>query len=82
MREQDCVHCGDTVVVPEDGEQIVHGETPIEHVERTGHTHVREPRPTGCPHCGNLWMYTGGAERATCPNCRGKAEPGVVPNPE
>jgi ribosomal protein S27E len=80
MREIECVKCCDTVVVAERGESITEGETPIEHMERTGHAHVREPVPTGCSDCGNIWMYGGNADRATCPNCRSKAQPGVVPD--
>lgn len=81
MHEFNCVHCGEKVVVAGnmEGEVIVEGETPVEHMNRTGHAPVSEPRPTGCPHCGNLWMYQGSADRATCPKCRGKATPGVVP---
>lgn len=72
MRQVECVECVDTVSIPEKGEQIVSGETPLEHIERTGHPHVREPRPLACDDCGYLWMYTGDSERPTCPNCRGK----------
>jgi len=79
MKQIECVNCDDIISIPEKGEQIINGETPLEHIQRTGHPHVHEPRPTGCPDCGYLWMYTGDADRATCPNCRGKVAPGVVP---
>ena len=72
MKEVECVHCGDTVAVPQKGETIVNGETPLEHIERTGHPHVREPKPLMCDDCGHLWMYTGNADRPSCPNCKGK----------
>lgn len=75
-RERTCVRCGDTVVLADQGETITQGETPLEHMERTGHTHVREPKPMACEHCGNVWMYSGDADRITCPNCRGKVRPG------
>ena len=82
MKRQECVHCGETVVVADDGETVTGGETPVAHLQRTGHAHIREPRPTGCPHCGYLWMYSGEADMATCPNCRGKAVPGEIPDTE
>ena len=25
-----------------------------------------------CEGCGNVWAYSGDADRPTCPNCRGK----------
>lgn len=25
-----------------------------------------------CDDCGNVWPYTGDADRPTCPNCKGK----------
>jgi hypothetical protein len=25
-----------------------------------------------CENCGNIWAYTGDADRPTCPNCAGK----------
>lgn len=76
MKQVKCVHCDDAISIPEKGEQIVNGETPLEHIERTGHPHVREPRPFSCDDCGNVWPYTGNADRPTCPNCKGKrAEP-------
>jgi len=80
MRTSDCAHCGDTVVVPDDGEQVVDGETPLEHLDRTGHNWKREPRLTACSKCGFAWYYTGSADRATCPNCRTKVPPGHVPD--
>lgn len=72
MRQVECVNCGETVTIADRGEQIIDGETPLEHIERTGHPHVREPRALVCDDCGYLWMYGGAAERPTCPNCRGK----------
>lgn len=88
MKQFECVHCGDTITVADKDEQIVDGETPLEHIERTGHPHVYEPRPTGCQYCGYLWMYSGTVteesnQRITCPNCKSKVLPGVVaPEPE
>lgn len=79
MRKFDCAHCGDTVVVPDGNEQVVQGETPLEHLDRTGHNWKREPRLTACSHCGFSWYYTGSADRATCPNCKAKATPGHIP---
>lgn len=79
MRQKECVHCGDAIVIADKDEQIVDGETPLEHLDRTGHVHEHTPQATGCSACGYLWMYQGGADRATCPNCKSKAEPGVVP---
>lgn len=72
MKKVECVHCGDTVVIAERGESVVNGETPVEHMERTGHTHKAEPEPRVCNDCGNLWWYQGTAERPTCTNCRSK----------
>lgn len=75
MRTKNCVHCGDAVVLADQGERVTQGETPREHMERTGHVHIHEPKPMVCKHCGNVWMYSGGADRITCPNCRGKVRP-------
>ena len=79
MKIINCDHCGERVVIGGRGEAVESGETPLEHMERTGHSHRREPRLTGCDTCGNVWYYTGSADRATCPNCRDKAAPGEVP---
>lgn len=80
MKRVGCDQCDDTVVIVEKGETVTNGETPVEHMERTGHAHKREPRLTACPNCEFAWYYTGSADRATCPNCRGKADPGTVPD--
>ena len=77
MREKTCVNCGEIVVVAEQGETVTGGETPREHLDRTGHVHVREPVPTDCEHCGNVWMYQGDAERVSCPRCRNKTTAGL-----
>jgi len=79
MKRIECDHCGSVVVIAERAETVTKGETPVEHLERTGHSHVREPQMTGCPNCENIWMYGGDADRATCPNCHSKAEAGAVP---
>lgn len=78
MDEKTCTRCGETVVMAEDGETITDGETPIEHLDRTGHIHIREPVPTDCNQCGKIWMYQGNAERVTCPRCKGKTKPGIT----
>lgn len=78
MQAKDCVHCGETVVVADRGEQITDGETPVEHMERTGHAHIHEPVLTGCHHCGHLWMYQGAREQATCPSCKSKTPAGTM----
>jgi predicted Zn-ribbon and HTH transcriptional regulator len=81
MKTVNCDHCDETVVVPGKAEEeVISGETPLEHMERTGHPHKREPRLTACDNCGFAWYYTGSADRATCPNCRGKAVPGEIPD--
>lgn len=80
MKRQDCDYCDGTVVIAEDGEKITQGETPVEHMERTGHPHKREPRLTACRHCGFAWWYTGTGDRATCPECGGKNTPGEIPD--
>lgn len=77
MREKTCVNCGETVVVADAGETVTSGETPREHLDRTGHAHIHEPEPRTCEDCGYLWMYGGDADLPTCPNCRGKrTQPG------
>lgn len=80
MKQIECDHCGDTVVIPQKEETVVEGETPVEHMERAGHPHKREPVLTACPDCEFAWYYGGTAARATCPNCRGKVEPGGIPD--
>lgn len=80
MKRIECERCGDSLVVPGPKEEATEAETPLDHIRRTGHSHKREPRLTGCANCGNAWYYTGTADRATCPNCRGKAEPGSIPD--
>lgn len=71
MQKIDCNHCEDTVVLADRGERIVNGETPLEHMKRTGHS-PKSPKTRQCNACGNVWPYTGDADRPTCPNCRGK----------
>jgi len=75
-----CDTCGDRVVIAAADETVTEGETPLEHLDRTGHTHTREPQLTACANCGFAWYYTGTADRATCPNCKTKVEPGHVPD--
>lgn len=73
MKTFDCNHCGDRVVLAnEPGESVVSGETPLEHMRRTGHS-PRSPKMMQCNDCENVWPYTGDADRPTCPNCAGKA---------
>lgn len=71
MKKIECNHCGDTVVLAERGETVVSGETPLEHMNRTGHS-PKSPKTLQCNDCGNVWPYTGDGPRPTCPNCRGK----------
>jgi len=78
-RKKECDHCGDTVVLPNRNETVVKGETPIEHLKRTGHNYRREPVLTGCHGCGTTWWYGGGADRATCPTCNLKVPAGTLP---
>jgi len=80
MKKVTCDRCDDEVVVADREEDVVNGETPVEHLNRTGHAHRREPRLTGCSKCGSVWYYTGDANRATCPDCKTKVDPGTVPN--
>lgn len=72
MKQVECVNCGDTVVIPNRGEPVISGETPLGHIQRTGHPHKREPRPYACDDCEYVWMYSGDYDNPTCPNCRGK----------
>lgn len=71
MKEKTCRHCGDTVVLAERGETVVNGQTPIEHLEETGHA-WNAPTVRVCNECGHVWPYTGRSERPTCPTCNGK----------
>lgn len=71
MKERTCNHCGESVYLAERGEQLDGYETPVEHLERTGHAY-NEPTPYKCLDCGNVWGYTGKAEHPTCSFCRGK----------
>jgi len=71
MKELTCNHCGDSVYLADRGERLEGYETPLEHLERTGHA-ARSPKTMVCEDCGNVWPYTGDADRPTCPNCRGK----------
>jgi len=72
MKELTCNHCGETLVLVDDaGEVVVSGETPLGHMERTGHT-PKSPVPYKCNDCGNVWHYTGDYDRPTCSNCLGK----------
>lgn len=69
MKKIECVRCGDTVVLANEiGEKVTCGETPVEHLERTGHS-PRQPTLRKCNDCGNIWPYSGSADRPTCPNC-------------
>jgi len=71
MKKIDCNVCDETVVIADRGETVKSGETPVEHMERTGHNPNR-PQVAICDDCGNVWNYTGDAETPTCSNCRGK----------
>lgn len=72
MKRLSCNHCDGTVLLAnEPGETVVEGETPLEHLERTGHD-PRQPVTMQCNDCENVWPYTGSADRPTCPNCKGK----------
>lgn len=72
MKELTCNHCGDAVYLAERGEMLEGYETPLEHLDRTGHA-ARSPVTMVCNDCGNVWPYTGSADRPTCPNCAGKS---------
>lgn len=72
MKKLTCTVCSEEVLLAnEPGETVVRGETPLEHMKRTGHD-PRQPTPHKCDDCGNVWPYTGDADRPTCPNCQGK----------
>jgi Zn finger protein HypA/HybF involved in hydrogenase expression len=71
MKQLECNVCGESVVMADRGEMVERGETPVEHMERTGHS-PRRPQVAVCDDCGNVWNYTGSAETPTCSNCRGK----------
>lgn len=72
MKRIECNHCDDTVILADEpGESVVRGETPLEHMKRTGHS-PRQPIQMQCNDCGNVWPYTGNADRPTCPHCHGK----------
>jgi len=72
MKKLECNHCDETVVLADGvGEMVTSGETPLEHMRRTGHS-PKSPVTMICEDCGNVWPYTGNADRATCSNCRGK----------
>lgn len=72
MKRIECDECGETVVLASNrGEKVERGETPLEHMERTGHS-PRSPEVRKCNDCENVWPYTGNADRPTCPNCKCK----------
>jgi len=71
MKEITCNHCGESVYLRERGERLEGYETPLQHMERTGHS-PQSPVPHQCNDCGNVWPYTGSADAPTCPHCRGK----------
>lgn len=69
--KRDCKQCGDTVTVPQQGEMVQSGETPMQHFERTGHAY-NQPEMRVCNACEATWPYGGSADRPTCPKCGGK----------
>lgn len=71
MKERTCNYCGESVYLAERGEQLDGYETPVEHLERTGHAY-NEPEIRKCLNCGNVWGFSGQNDRPTCPFCRGK----------
>jgi len=72
MKKINCNHCDDAVILADGaGEKVTRGETPLEHMNRTGHS-PKSPVMYQCNDCGNVWGYTGDADRPTCSNCRGK----------
>lgn len=71
MKEIQCNHCDESVHLRDKGERLKGYETPLEHMERTGHS-PRSPEVRKCNGCENVWPYTGNADRPTCPNCAGK----------
>lgn len=78
MKPLECNVCGETTYLLERGEKRVgesSKETPLEHMQRTGHDPREPPGPyeqRACQDCGNVWWYKGSADRPTCSNCRGK----------
>jgi len=75
LKHLSCNHCDDDdhlVIADGRGEWIEKGETPLEHMKRTGHS-PRKPVMYQCNNCGNVWPYSGDSDRPTCSNCRGKA---------
>lgn len=73
MKRRTCDECGETVVLADEPAEVVtSGETPVEHMTRTGHSPC-QPTLMKCRDCENIWAYTGSATRPTCPNCQGKA---------
>jgi hypothetical protein len=71
MKELTCNTCGESVYLADTGERLEGYETPLEHLDRTGHA-ARAPVMMACEDCGNVWAYTGDADRPSCSNCRGK----------
>jgi len=72
MPQFECNVCGETVAVGgKGGEEPIRGESALEHMEQTGHSPKR-PQVAACNDCGNVWNYTGDADKPTCSNCRGK----------
>ena len=72
MKILECDYCAETLVLAsEPRESVTDGETPLEHMERTGHS-PRSLVTLRCNDCENVWPYTGDADRPTCPNCAGK----------
>jgi ribosomal protein S27AE len=76
MKEISCNHCGDSVYLADKDERLEGYETPLQHMERTGHS-PKSPVIYQCNDCENVWPYTGNAERPTCSNCGGKNVEGV-----
>lgn len=77
MKKIECNICGEPTYLLERGEIQVREtskETPIDHLERTGHDPRQPPERERrqCNSCGNVWWYEGTADRPTCPNCKGK----------
>jgi len=79
MKKINCNVCGEATYLLERGEKQVREmskETPLDHMERTGHDPREPPHPyeqRACDDCGNVWWYGGDVARPTCPNCKGKA---------
>jgi len=71
MKRIECNVCDETVVMADRGGEVKRGETPVEHMERTGHN-PRKPSVAACNDCGNVWNYSGESDTPTCSNCRGK----------